>query len=185
MRSTLRRVGSAAAVLALGVACGVAGCETPVSAWPVPPATSSPASQQAATPASASGSGSESGSGVAVQQLVAVARVVDGDTLQLGDGQRVRLLGVDSCESSTPQGPAATAATEQFVAGGAVELGAEAGVDRDRFGRLLRYVGVPGRGDLGEFLVGFPHTGVYQGRNDASPAYRARLEALDDGRACG
>ena len=122
---------------------------------------------------------------MAVQQLVAVARVVDGDTLLLGDGQRVRLLGVDACESYTPQGAAATAATEGFLGGSGVELGVEPGVDRDRHGRLLRYVSVPGRGDLGEFLVAFPHTGVYQGRNDASPAYRARLEARDDGRDCG
>ena len=70
------------------------------------------------------------------------------------------------------------------MSGGRVALGVEPGVDRDRYGRLLRYVEVPGRGDLGEFLVRFPHTGVYQGRNDASPAYRQRLAALDDGRTC-
>ena len=169
-----------ALLVALGAVPATAGCQTSMPGWLAPTATSSPAS----SPAS-SGAGSGAASDVAVQPLVAVARVVDGDTLRLGDGQRVRLLGVDACEASSPQGAAATAAAEGFLDGSAVELGVEPGVDRDRHGRLLRYVSVPGRGDLGEFLVAFPHTGVYQGRNDASPAYRARLEARDDGRDCG
>lgn len=176
-----RRRGLGALLVMLGAVLATAGCHTSMSGslapTPTPP-PSSPASSPA-SPGAVSGS-----SDVAVRQLVAVARVLDGDTLLLGDGQRVRLLGVDACEASTPQGVAATAATEGFLGGGAVELGVEPGVDRDRYGRLLRYVSVPGRGDLGEFLVAFPHTGVYQGRNDASPAYRARLEARDDGRDC-
>lgn len=172
-----RRRGLGALLVTLGAVSATAGCQIPVSGWfgPAPMSSPSPASSPA----------SPGSPGVAVPRLVAVARVVDGDTLLLGDGQRVRLLGVDACEASTPQGVAATAATEGFLGGGAVELGVEPGVDRDRYGRLLRYVSVPGRGDLGEFLVAFPHTGVYQGRNDASPAYRARLEARDDGRDCG
>lgn len=179
MRGLDRRLGLATVLVTLGVVSTTAGCAARTPGWLDPTATSSVAS-----PGGSSRS-APSVPGVAVQQRVIVARVVDGDTLQLGDGQRVRLLGVDACETSTPQGSVATEATEAFLDGGAVELGVEPGVDRDRFGRLLRYVSVPGRGDLGAFLVGFPHTGVYRGHNDASPAYRARLEARDDGRDCG
>lgn len=175
-----QRLGLGALLVTLGAVSATAGCATPVSGWFGRPPASSPASSPVSPEAASAGT-----SGIAAQQLVAVARVVDGDTLKLGDGQRVRLLGVDACEASTPQGSAATAATERFVDGRAVVLGVEPGVDRDRFGRLLRYVSVPGRGDLGEFLVAFPHTGIYQGRNDASPANRARLEAREDGRDCG
>lgn len=177
MRGVVRRLALATLLVTLGVV-STAGCATPSPGWLAPTGTSSVASPGASSRSAPSVPG-------AGRQGVIVARVVDGDTLRLGDGQRVRLLGVDACETSTPQGPVATAATEAFLDGGLVELGVEPGVDRDRFGRLLRYVSVPGRGDLGTFLVGFPHTGVYRGHNDASPAYRARLEARDDGRDCG
>lgn len=162
---------------ALLVVCVTAGCEAPRaggSARPASPALeAAPPVMEAAPPV------------MVGAQLVAVARVVDGDTLLLTGGERVRVLGIDSCETSSPQGAAATAAARGFVGDGAVVLGVEPAVERDRYGRLLRYVSVPGRGDLGEFMVGFSHTGAYRGRGDVSPAYRARLAARDEGRACG
>ena len=71
-----------------------------------------------------------------------VARVIDGDTVELASGERVRYLGLDTPEMLPQQECGAVAATELnrvLVEGREVELlpGPE---DRDRFGRLLRYV---------------------------------------------
>ncbi|MDN5920737.1 MAG: hypothetical protein L0I76_37485 [Pseudonocardia sp.] len=112
-----------------------------------------------------------------VQRMV--ARVVDGDTLALVDGDDVRVLGIDSCEAGTPGGTAATAAAEDLI-GTTVTLLAEPGApDRDFYGRLLRYVALPDGRDFGVSMVPATHTGVYQGSNDASSGYVALLEGAD------
>jgi micrococcal nuclease len=86
-----------------------------------------------------------------------VARVVDGDTLLLEDGARVRLIGVDTPETVKPGapvepfGPEATAFTRRFVAGGEVRLQLDR-ERKDRYGRFLAYVWVDGR-MLNEALV--------------------------------
>lgn len=122
-----------------------------------------------------------------------VARVVDGDTFELADGRTVRVLGIDSCETDTPGGRDATAAAQLELANRSVILTAEPGVDTDRYDRLLRYVSTSGLGDFGEHMVQYDHTGVYQGDNDASAEYLAKLYANDlvlaanppSGRECG
>jgi micrococcal nuclease len=74
-----------------------------------------------------------------------VERVVDGDTLAMADGERVRLIGVDTPETKKPGAPVecfgkkASAFTERLVEGRRVRLERDAEA-RDRFGRLLRYV---------------------------------------------
>jgi len=79
-----------------------------------------------------------------------IARVIDGDTLLLTNGARVRLLGVDTPETVKrgcpvqAWGPEATAFTRQFVSKGYVRLQ----FDRervDRHGRFLAYVWVDQR----------------------------------------
>lgn len=79
-----------------------------------------------------------------------VRRAVDGDTLLLDDGTRVRLIGVNAPESVRPDypveawGPEASQFTRDFVAGGAVRLE----FDRERLdqhGRMLAYVYVGDR----------------------------------------
>ena len=80
----------------------------------------------------------------------AVRRVVDGDTLLLANGARVRLIGVDAPETVKPDwpvepwGPEASEFTRRFVAAGEVRLQ----FDRerlDRFDRFLAYVWVGDR----------------------------------------
>jgi micrococcal nuclease len=74
-----------------------------------------------------------------------VRRVVDGDTILLTSGERVRLIGIDTPESVKPGTPVqcfarrASAFTHALLDGAAVRLvpGAER---RDRYGRLLAYV---------------------------------------------
>jgi len=84
-----------------------------------------------------------------------VERVVDGDTLVLVGGQRVRLIGADTPETKHPDrpvepwGPEATQFTEEFIGVGAwrtpqVRLEFD-GPRLDRYGRLLAYVWIEGR----------------------------------------
>lgn len=114
-----------------------------------------------------------------------VQRVVDGDTLVIDTGERVRLLGIDACEASTPAGPVATDVLRNYTDDGPVVLVADGTRDHDDYGRLLRRVTTPSGVDLGELMVAGSSVGVYQGRNDATPAYVAELKAADyDGRDC-
>lgn len=116
----------------------------------------------------------------AVSEVATVAEVDDGDTFTLTDGRTVRVLGVDSCEGDTGPGRAATADATALIDGATVTLRPEPGVDRDRYGRALRYVAVPDGRDLATIMVARPHTGVYLG-GDAAPSYVAALQAVDDG----
>ena len=79
-----------------------------------------------------------------------VIRVIDGDTIELDDGRRVRYIGIDTPETVHPEkdvecyGPEATVRNRELVEGKTVEM--QAGVEEsDRYGRLLRYVHVDGR----------------------------------------
>jgi micrococcal nuclease len=74
-----------------------------------------------------------------------VRRVVDGDTVLLTSGERVRLIGVDTPESVKPDTPVqcfarrASAFTHAQLDGERVRLVYDA-ERRDRYGRLLAYV---------------------------------------------
>ena len=73
---------------------------------------------------------------------VRVLRVIDGDTIEVSGGQRVRYIGVDAPEvGDSPQyyGPEATGFNNSLVAGRMVTLERDVS-DVDRFGRLLRFV---------------------------------------------
>ena len=74
-----------------------------------------------------------------------VARVIDGDTIALGNGQRVRLVQIDTPEvygGYECYGPAASATAKRLLPKGTrVLLQLEPASDPvDRYGRLLRYV---------------------------------------------
>src|SRR3954452_8889733 len=85
------------------------------------------------------------GGGAGGSEVARVQRVVDGDTVVLAGGERVRYIGVDTPESVKPGTPvqcyakAAGAANERLVAGRRVRLRFDA-ERRDRYGRLLAYV---------------------------------------------
>ena len=46
---------------------------------------------------------------------VQVTRVLDGDTFEVAGGARVRVLGIDSCEMSTPAGKRARAPAQAAI----------------------------------------------------------------------
>jgi micrococcal nuclease len=77
-----------------------------------------------------------------------VARAVDGDTLELEDGTRIRLLLVDTPETTLGHndcyGAQAAAFTTDFVVGKTVTLAYDEASCTDRYGRTLAYVSVDG-----------------------------------------
>jgi len=68
-----------------------------------------------------------------------VKRVIDGDSLELRDGRQVRLIGIDAPEYSTPGADLATNYLEKLVSGRKVDMKRDRR-DKDKYGRLLRYV---------------------------------------------
>jgi len=82
-----------------------------------------------------------------------VLKVYDGDTIQIdmnGSSEKVRLIGVDTPETQDPRkavqcfGKAASEFTAKLIAGQSVRLESDPqSSNRDRYGRLLRYVYLP------------------------------------------
>ena len=72
-----------------------------------------------------------------------VVNVIDGDTIELQDGSRVRYLGIDTPETGEPFADEATAKNQELVEGKMVDL-QRGKRDKDEYGRLLRYVYVDG-----------------------------------------
>lgn len=81
--------------------------------------------------------------GVPETQQALVVRVIDGDTVELSGGQRVRYLGIDTPEVREFYSAEATQRNRELVEGREVEL--QPGErNQDEYGRLLRYVYVDG-----------------------------------------
>src|SRR5262245_42932393 len=80
----------------------------------------------------------------AVATSAHVARVIDGDTIVLGDGRRVRLVQIDTPEPGTAECYSRAAGRTLrglLPLGASVTLEADPRLDQvDRYGRLLRYV---------------------------------------------
>jgi len=81
--------------------------------------------------------------------ITEVKRVVDGDTFETKTGDKVRLIGVNTPETVKPGSPVekygkeASQFTKSKLTGKTVYMFADAG-DKDKYGRLLRYVFIEG-----------------------------------------
>lgn len=77
-----------------------------------------------------------------------VARVVDGDTIELKTGEKVRYIGVDTPETKHPSKPVqcfgreASQRNKELVEGKEVLMEKDIS-NTDRYGRLLRYIYLP------------------------------------------
>lgn len=95
-----------------------------------------------------------------------VTEVVDGDTLDVSNGETVRLIGIDAPEAGTVEGDRATARLTELTLGKKVRL-SRAEQDKDRYGRELRYVEVNGE-DVGLELL---EEGLAVARYDSRDGY--------------
>ncbi|MFY9303392.1 MAG: thermonuclease family protein [Atribacterales bacterium] len=96
-----------------------------------------------------------------------VARIIDGDTIELSNGEKVRYIGIDTPELHHPQKEVeyyareAYEANRRLVEGKRVRLELDV-EERDRYGRILAYVYVD---DLmvNEWLVanGYAHVATF------------------------
>lgn len=97
--------------------------------------------------------------------LFLVRRVIDGDTIELSNGTRVRYIGIDTPESVYPAseiecyGKEASNKNKELVEGKYVKLEKDVS-EIDRYGRLLRYVWV---GDIfvNDYLVREGYAYIY------------------------
>ena len=108
-----------------------------------------------------------------------VTHVVDGDTIDVrlasGKRERVRLIGIDAGERGACFAAQATQRARQLALSKQVVLRGDATQDtRDRYGRLLAYVWLPGGRDLGFQLIagGFAKVYVYRAPFQRLSAYR-------------
>jgi endonuclease YncB( thermonuclease family) len=187
-------IGGLAFLTIIGTANAMTGDAPTPAAPPLPPLSAAPSAPLAVPVPGAPSAALTEPEPLSNGERAAVLRVVDGDTIDLTDGRTVRILGIDSCEMKTAAGEDAKTAAELLVSDGAVTLTGEPAADKDRYGRILRYVTLPDGTDFGEQMVPWDHTGVYGGKpNDASPGYLERLYAVDTkyamdppaGRNCG
>jgi micrococcal nuclease len=83
-------------------------------------------------------------------EVAQVKRIVDGDTIELTDGRKLRYIGMDTPETHHPTkgvqcfGQEAAELNRQLVEGKTVQLEKDVS-ETDRYGRLLRYVWLDGK----------------------------------------
>ncbi|WP_460467823.1 thermonuclease family protein [Calidifontibacter terrae] len=124
-----------------------------------PQQTDNTANDAAAQPSSWSVASSAASSGT----LYRVAGITDGDTIKVWIGstkETIRLLGVDTPESKKPQtavacyAQQATSKMQSLVQSKNVRLVADTTqADRDKYGRLIRYVVLPDGRDVSQELI--------------------------------
>lgn len=108
-----------------------------------------------------------------IQGQVLVERVIDGDTIEIAGGQKVRYIGIDTPETVHPEKPVQCFGTEasqknkELVEGKLIRLEKDVS-ETDKYGRLLRYVYI--QGDIpaqtifvNDYLIrqGYAHSSTY------------------------
>lgn len=100
-----------------------------------------------------------------------VTRVIDGDTIEIETGERIRLIGIDTPENVDPRksvqffGKEASEKAKEMLEGKTVRLESDPTQDnKDKYGRLLRYVFLSDGIFFNEWMVknGYAHEYTYQ-----------------------
>lgn len=93
-----------------------------------------------------------------------VKRVIDGDTIELANGQIVRYVGINAPEHGTKFEENATEANTKFVLNKTVQLEYDA-YTSDRFGRILAYAIADGKNVSVELVrLGLAKVNIYKDR---------------------
>ncbi len=111
---------------------------------------------------------------------VKVDYVVDGDTIRLANGKYVRLIGIDTPETGQCGYQLAKRKLDRMIGARASLRNPRSVVNKDRYGRLLRYVHAGGR-DTGAVQL---RRGLAKARYDGLDGYdphprQARYHRLD------
>lgn len=108
-------------------------------------------------------------------QALSCVAVLDGDTIELNNGETVRLIGIDAPELFEPGGDIARDYLSCLVLGKKVILATQ-GEDRDAYDRLLRYVYVDSM-CINEEMVKNGYSEVrYFSKDDPNREYYIQLE---------
>ena len=145
-------IGGGISVLLIGVGIGSGLNRTPSDSLPAPMSLNT---------RKASG---DNGLG---DDFVKVTRIIDGDTIEIVGGERVRYIGIDTPETVDPRKPVqcfgveASKKNQELIEGQMVRLEKDV-TERDKYNRLLRYVWV-GDAFINLELVkqGFAHSYSY------------------------
>lgn len=113
------------------------------------------------------------GNQISEGETAIVTRVIDGDTFVISSGERVRIIGIDAPEINEDYYAEAMTELEYRILNKEVMLIKDTS-ERDRYGRLLRYVEVNGL-DIGYALVcgGFAEAVEYQPDTARAERYKA------------
>lgn len=160
-------------------------------------AISLPAPTEAAMPTSIVPTSTESSSSAVLGEQISgeevwVKRVVDGDTIELSDGRKLRYIGIDTPETLDPRRPVgcfgkeASLENKKLVEGKKIILEKDIS-QTDKFGRLLRYVYLPQENGslifINDYLVrnGFAKASTYPPDIKFSETFKeAEREARDN-----
>ena len=108
---------------------------------------------------------------------VTVARVVDGDTIITEDGERIRLVGIDTPEKGEPGYDHAKQRLKELVLGKEVSLESDRD-DQDKYGRSLRYIHYNNKNiNLQLVKEGYATTLFYRNKKYKKELLKAKKEA--------
>lgn len=117
---------------------------------------------------------SKSPTGAAVHEDVIVTKIVDGDTVVIEGGQKVRLLGMDTDERGEPCYYPAKERISDLILNKEVRLESE-GDDKDMYDRLLRWIWLDGK-NINEQMVA---EGMAVARFEKQSRYWDEVAALE------
>lgn len=129
-----------------------------------------------------------------VEAKIRVKRVIDGDTIELENGKKVRYIGIDTPELHHPTKPVqcfgqeAMEINKELVEGKSVRLVKDVS-EIDRYGRLLRYVYLddssasPSSLFINKYLVeeGYAHVATFPPDVAFEPVFQAAEQRARDG----
>lgn len=115
-----------------------------------------------------------------------IVSLSDGDTIDVdmnGKTETIRFLGIDTPETHHPDkgvqcfGPEASSKTKELLASGRVKLAADSKAkNRDKYGRLLRYIYTEDGQNVEEILLQAGYAFVFRGENFDNKSNYLKLE---------